>query len=208
MAPSTFAAVQAMEDLGYVVRKQKPDNRKTVYIHLTPLGRSLEAELVPLAVEVNDVATQGLSARQIDAFRETLITIIENLEQHSAIGREAETPATFGNKRKGVVGQGQGYAVARKFIRRATQRPSGSSGNIRAAVFRCPALGRADHPARQAEPGQQPDRQPGQVQFPPAHGRAAPTADRRDGCCASLRRWLRNPTIRLLRLVSSVSKLR
>jgi DNA-binding MarR family transcriptional regulator len=99
MAPSTFAAVQAMEDLGYVVRKQKPDNRKTVYIHLTPLGRSLEAELVPLAVAVNDVATQGLSARQVDAFRETLITIIENLERHSAFGSEAETPSTFRNKR-------------------------------------------------------------------------------------------------------------
>ena len=99
MAPSTFAAVQAMEDLGYVVRKQKPDNRKTVYIHLTPLGRSLEAELVPVAIDVNDVATQGLSAREIDAFRETLITIIENLEQHAAIGREAETPATFRSKR-------------------------------------------------------------------------------------------------------------
>ena len=99
MAPSTFAAVQAMEDLGYVVRKQKPDNRKTIYIHLTPAGRALEAELVPLAVDVNDIATHGLSARQVDAFRETLMTMIENLEQHSANGREAETPATFRNKR-------------------------------------------------------------------------------------------------------------
>jgi MarR family transcriptional regulator, organic hydroperoxide resistance regulator len=107
MAPSTFAAVQAMEDLGYVVRKQKPDNRKTIYIHLTSLGRSLEAELVPLAVGVNDVATQGLSARQVDAFRETLITIIENLEQHSAVGSEAETPSTFRNKRKGAIAKGR-----------------------------------------------------------------------------------------------------
>jgi DNA-binding MarR family transcriptional regulator len=103
MAPSTFAAVQAMEDLGYVVRKQKPDNRKTIYIHLTALGRSLEAELVPLAVEVNDVATQGLSSREIDAFREMLIIIIGNLEQHSAIGRDAETPLSFRDKRKGGV---------------------------------------------------------------------------------------------------------
>ena len=112
MAPSTFAAVQAMEDLGYVVRKQKPDNRKTIYIHLTPLGRSLEAELVPLAIDVNDVATHGLSAREIDAFRETLITIIENLEQHSAIGREAETPSTFRNKRKSGIAKGRAVVAS------------------------------------------------------------------------------------------------
>jgi DNA-binding MarR family transcriptional regulator len=83
MTPSTFAAVQAMEDLGYVVRKRKPGNRKTVYICLTPMGRALEEKLVPLAIDVNDVATNGLSARQIDEFRKALIAIIENLEQHA-----------------------------------------------------------------------------------------------------------------------------
>lgn len=30
--------------------------RKNVYIHLTPYGRSLKAKLVPLAVEVNEIA--------------------------------------------------------------------------------------------------------------------------------------------------------
>lgn len=83
MTPTTFAAVQAMEDLGYVVRRRKAGNRKTNYICLTPAGRALEEKLVPLAVDVNDVATSGLSARQIDEFRKTLITIIENLERHS-----------------------------------------------------------------------------------------------------------------------------
>jgi len=29
MEPTTFSAIQAMEALGYVVRKQKPENRKT-----------------------------------------------------------------------------------------------------------------------------------------------------------------------------------
>jgi DNA-binding MarR family transcriptional regulator len=100
MAPSTFAAVQAMEDLGYIKRRRKPGNRKAIYIHLTPLGRSLEAELVTLAVDVNDVATHGLSARQVDAFRETLITIIENLEQHPVNGRETEVEPTLSHRRR------------------------------------------------------------------------------------------------------------
>jgi DNA-binding MarR family transcriptional regulator len=81
MTPSTFAAVQSMEELGYIVRKQRPENRKTIYIWLTPAGRALEAKLVPLAIEVNDVATNGLSPRQIDEFRKALVKIIDNLER-------------------------------------------------------------------------------------------------------------------------------
>lgn len=81
MTPSTFAAVQAMEELGYVVRKHKPDNRKTIYIWLTPAGRALEAKLVPLAVEINNIATSGLTPHQIEEFRKTLVKIIDNLDR-------------------------------------------------------------------------------------------------------------------------------
>jgi DNA-binding MarR family transcriptional regulator len=80
MAPSTFAAVGAMERLGYVVRRQKPSNRKNVYIFLTPAGRALEAELVPLAVAVNNIAVSGLTRNQIAEFRKVLIAIIGNFE--------------------------------------------------------------------------------------------------------------------------------
>ncbi|MGE3710414.1 MAG: MarR family winged helix-turn-helix transcriptional regulator [Hyphomicrobiaceae bacterium] len=81
MRPSTFAAVQAMEKLGYVERRQKPGNRKKVYIHLTPAGRALEAKLVPLAVDVNAVASKGLSASEIREFRRVLVKVIENLQR-------------------------------------------------------------------------------------------------------------------------------
>ena len=80
MAPSTFAAVGAMEKLGYVVRRQKPHNRKNIYIFLTPAGRALEAELVPLAVAVNTIAVAGLTRKQIAEFRKILVAIIKNLE--------------------------------------------------------------------------------------------------------------------------------
>jgi DNA-binding MarR family transcriptional regulator len=80
MAPSTFAAVRDMEKLGYVSRRQKPSNRKNVYIFLTPAGRALEAKLVPLAVDVNDTAVAGLTRKQIAEFRKVLIAIINNFE--------------------------------------------------------------------------------------------------------------------------------
>lgn len=80
MTPSTFAAVQAMEEQGYIERRRKPDNRKKVYIHLTPAGRALQAELEPLAVEVNDIAMAGSSKAQTDEFRAMLVRMIENLK--------------------------------------------------------------------------------------------------------------------------------
>lgn len=79
MTPSTFAAVQAMEKLGYIVRRRKRTNRKKIYIHLTPAGRALARELNPLAVDVNDIATRGLTKKQIADFRRVLIAMIENL---------------------------------------------------------------------------------------------------------------------------------
>jgi DNA-binding MarR family transcriptional regulator len=80
MRPSTFAAVQTMEKLGYVERRQKAGNRKKIYIHLTPQGRALEGNLVPLAIGVNEVASAGLSSAEMRAFRKTLVKIIENLD--------------------------------------------------------------------------------------------------------------------------------
>src|SRR6266850_5836929 len=48
MEPTTFSALKAMEQLGYITRRQMPDNRKNVYVFLTPKGRALKARLVPL----------------------------------------------------------------------------------------------------------------------------------------------------------------
>ena len=48
MEPTTAAALKAMEELGYIERRQLPENRKNVYVHLTPKGRALRAKLEPL----------------------------------------------------------------------------------------------------------------------------------------------------------------
>jgi MarR family transcriptional regulator, organic hydroperoxide resistance regulator len=83
MEPSTFAAIKAMEKLGYVKRRRMPDNRKNVYVHLTPKGRALKNKLVPLAEEVNDIGLRGLDARERMLLRRGLTTIIDNLSGDS-----------------------------------------------------------------------------------------------------------------------------
>lgn len=83
MEPSTFAAIRAMEKLGYVTRRQTPENRKNVYVYLTPKGRALRAKLEPLAEEVNALAVRGAAADDVAATRRTLLSIIENLSRSS-----------------------------------------------------------------------------------------------------------------------------
>ena len=83
MEPTTVTAIRNMEKLGYVTRRQLPDNRKNIYVHLTAKGRALEARLVPLAQDVNHVALAGISARDIKTTRNALMAMIENLAKKS-----------------------------------------------------------------------------------------------------------------------------
>ena len=79
MEPTTVVALRAMEGLGYVRLERKPDNRKNIYVYLTPLGRRLEKRLVPLAEEVNAIALQGLSTSEVEVTRRAVLSMVRNL---------------------------------------------------------------------------------------------------------------------------------
>ena len=79
MEPTTFGALRAMEERGYIERRQRPDNRRNVYIHLTRKGRALERKLVPLAEEVNRVAVRGIPREDVARLRALLHTMVDNL---------------------------------------------------------------------------------------------------------------------------------
>jgi len=96
MEPTTFSALKAMEKLGYIVRRQRPDNRKNVHVFLTPKGRALKAKLVPLAEEVNEIAVRGISATDVAATRRALLAMIENLarDDMESVKRKQRVPST------------------------------------------------------------------------------------------------------------------
>src|SRR5437763_13139520 len=83
MQPTTVAAIRAMEELGYITRTQTSENRKNVYVHLTPKGRALRAKLVPLAEQVNEIGLRGVSAQDRVAAQRALLAVIENLSRSS-----------------------------------------------------------------------------------------------------------------------------
>jgi len=86
MEPTTFIALRAMESLGYVTLERRNDNRKNVYVFLTPAGKRLRKQLVPLAEQVNGVALQGLSAADIATTRRALLLMIDNLTRDPSVG--------------------------------------------------------------------------------------------------------------------------
>ena len=79
MEPTTFRALNAMEERGYIVRKRASDNKKNVYLFLTRRGRFLKRKLVPLAEEVNEIAVAGIRVSDIETTRNTLLTMLRNL---------------------------------------------------------------------------------------------------------------------------------
>lgn len=89
MEPTTFSAIKAMEELGYVTRRQMPENRKNVYVYLTPRGRALKARLVPLAEDVNRIATRGVRPEDVAAMRRALLTMLENLDGDASLSRSS-----------------------------------------------------------------------------------------------------------------------
>jgi DNA-binding MarR family transcriptional regulator len=81
MAPTTFAAIKGMEEAKYIVRRKNPENQKNVYIYLTAKGRALERKLIPLAIEVNEIALKGLPLNVVAMLRKGLLMVIENLAE-------------------------------------------------------------------------------------------------------------------------------
>ena len=79
MEPTTNGALRSMEALGYVTLERRPENRKNIYVLLTPAGRRLQRRLLPLAEDVNAVALAGLSREEIAVTRRALLLMIDNL---------------------------------------------------------------------------------------------------------------------------------
>jgi hypothetical protein len=55
-----------------------------MHVFLTRAGRSLEKKLVPLAEEVNHISVAGSTEAQLQAMRQFLLLMLENLATDAA----------------------------------------------------------------------------------------------------------------------------
>lgn len=77
--PTTVSALRLLARNGMVERVRNPKDRRTINIFLTDTARAMKAELMPVAVEVNDIATAGLTDDEFDQLRSLLKKVRENL---------------------------------------------------------------------------------------------------------------------------------
>ncbi len=98
--PTAHTALLKMEDLGYIVRRNVDGNRRRQHAFLTERGWELRDLLVPLAVEANTVAVQGMSVEEQKILRRALATAITNLQQDEvdAARRGLRVPPTKGKQ--------------------------------------------------------------------------------------------------------------
>ena len=77
--PTTVSALRLLARNGMIERVRNPKDRRTINIFLTERARAMKAELMPVAIEVNDVATAGLSDEEFTQLRALLQKVRENL---------------------------------------------------------------------------------------------------------------------------------
>lgn len=96
MEPTVHSALTKMLKTGLIRREHKDGNRKKNYIYLSEAGRTLRAELEPLAVEVNEVASEGVPDDLVNQLRNVLIHMYENLslDEANAVKRGHSMPST------------------------------------------------------------------------------------------------------------------
>ena len=96
MEPTTHSALQALEKMGLVTRRQSAEGRRRTLILLTPQGRALKHRLVPQAEQVNAIAAYGVAPTDLAATRRTLLAMVQNLarDEIEAAGQDRHVPST------------------------------------------------------------------------------------------------------------------
>lgn len=80
--PTTVIALKSLEKSGFVVRKQSTEDRRRIHVYLTPLAKKLERKLLPAVAEVNEIATKGMTPKEVEQLRRLLAKVGENLAEN------------------------------------------------------------------------------------------------------------------------------
>lgn len=80
MEPTTMSAIVALEKGGLARRRSDARDARMRRVHLTPAGKALERKLMPIARDVVETATRGLSPRERQALLAGLRTVTTNCD--------------------------------------------------------------------------------------------------------------------------------
>lgn len=81
--PTTVVALKSLEKSGYIRREANVADRRITNIFLTQAAREIEERLLPCVVEVNAMATEGLTPDEANQLRALLGRVIDNLQDEA-----------------------------------------------------------------------------------------------------------------------------
>lgn len=77
---TTVTLINGMVEAGLVTRTRDTVDRRKFAVNLTEHGRDLEGELMHHAIEINQVASAGISPKELETCLSVLERMIRNLE--------------------------------------------------------------------------------------------------------------------------------
>lgn len=81
MEPTTVKALRSMEQSGLIIRERSTEDQRRVNVWLTRKGKNLRKALLPLAREITKLAESGVSAADIEIFRNVIRSMTKNLDK-------------------------------------------------------------------------------------------------------------------------------
>ncbi|RKE68214.1 MarR family winged helix-turn-helix transcriptional regulator [Pseudorhodoplanes sinuspersici] len=78
--PTTLTAILSMERSGLIRRAQNKNDRRRMHVYLSPKGRDLKSELMPLARSVVATAVHGFSAAETKSLLAALADVQRNIQ--------------------------------------------------------------------------------------------------------------------------------
>ncbi|TAL28438.1 MarR family winged helix-turn-helix transcriptional regulator [Phenylobacterium sp.] len=87
--PTAVAVLGAMERLDLIRRDRNRQDRRKLNVFLTPRGEALEAELIPTAARINDIAGEGVSPADLA----TCLSVLKRMSDNLTREAQARSPA-------------------------------------------------------------------------------------------------------------------
>jgi MarR family transcriptional regulator, organic hydroperoxide resistance regulator len=81
MEPTTVIALRSMEKAGLITRERTDQDKRRALVMLTPKGKQLQSELLPVARHIVEQAEAGIARRELDAFRSVIARMTRNLDR-------------------------------------------------------------------------------------------------------------------------------
>src|ERR1700723_3971487 len=81
MEPTTVIALRSMEKSGLIRRVRGDDARRKVLVFLTAKAKRLRGELLGVARDITDEAEEGITPRELAAFRSVVARMTANLDR-------------------------------------------------------------------------------------------------------------------------------